>query len=94
VEYAILIIYYYQTATPAALYEYTEGPAAIPPNSFGLVNFDRTIPESSVQMQCQPGWPICQWFGSRLDPNPKRRLGTVANITHDDSIGHPRAQKY
>jgi hypothetical protein len=52
VEQAVLIKYYYQTAKAKALYESTDGPAGQPadkpPNSYGLGDFHRTVPELTV----------------------------------------------
>jgi len=85
VEYAILIRYYYQTATTRAFYESIDGPAGWPaentPNVDVLGDFHRTVPELTVRVNWQPGLPIWQQFG--LDPNvdPKWWSATVAHTT-------------
>jgi hypothetical protein len=54
VEYLSLIIYHYPTAKTRTLYESTDEPhgrhSGSPPNSDGLRDFHRTVPELTVQV--------------------------------------------
>jgi len=81
----ILIRYYHQTAKTTALYESTNGPAGWPadnpPKSDGFGYLHWTVSELTVRVFWQPGPSIWQWLGSDLDPDPKRRSGTVANTS-------------
>jgi len=81
VKYAILIWYYTQTANTRALYESvhrpTGQPADNPPNSDELGDFQRTVPDSMVQVYLHP-WPLVyQRF--RLDryPDPMWQSRTI-----------------
>jgi len=84
-QYAILVRYYYQTAKARALYESTDGHAGKPadnqPNSDGLGDMHRTVPELTVWLNWEPWPPIWQWFGFDCVPDQKQRSGTVANTT-------------
>ena len=83
VNYAILIEYNSQTAKPRPLYESSNWPALQPadnlPNSDGLGDVPRAVPELTVWVCWQPKPWIWQRFGSDLDPDLKVQSRTVAN---------------
>jgi len=85
VEYLILTIYNYPTAKTRTLYKSTDGPAGLPahnpPNSDGLGDFHRTMPEMTVGVYWQPGPSCFQRFSSNPDPDPKWPSGTIANTS-------------
>ena len=85
VEYLISIIYNYQTTKTRSLYKSTDEPAGQPadnpPNSDGLGDVHRTMPELTVPVYWQPGPPIWQQFSSDPDSDQKWRCRTIANNT-------------
>jgi len=83
VEWAILFLYYCQTARAKALYETIDGPTGQPTdnpaNSDGVGDFQHTVPGWTIQVYWWPQPPICRQSGSDLDLGLKRRSGTVHN---------------
>jgi hypothetical protein len=85
VEYLILIIDSYPTATTWISYKSTDGIARRPsdklPNSDRLENFHQIVPELTVQVYQQPRPPISHEFGSDPDSNLKWQSTAVVNLS-------------
>jgi len=83
VEYAILMIYYYQTAKRRALYASTHGPADNLPNSDWFRDFHQTISELTDPVYWPPMPTIWYRFGFDMEPDLKWPSWTVANTRAD-----------
>lgn len=86
-EYAILIVYYDQMAKTGELNGCTDEPtvqhADNPPNCDLLGDFHWTLPEFTVLVNWQSGYPSWKWLGSNPDCDPKQRSGPVSNTNNN-----------
>ena len=80
------MIYNYPTAKTRTLYKSTDGCADNRPNTDGLGDIHRTVPELTVRVYWQPGQATFKSFSSDPDRYPRPQGWNVPNTTSAKNI--------